>query len=75
MSLLCVVVNENSKSVCDKSEKLKCKFDRMTNSGKTMMESMEAFPDLLTPAQSHGMGKAKERMDREKNDGRGHLPG
>ena len=60
------IPDNNCVNCSDKSEKLKCKFDRMTNSGKTMMESMEAFPDLLTPAQSHGMGKAKERMDREK---------
>lgn len=50
----------------DKSERIKCKFDRMADEGKKMLETMEGVPDLFTPAQLHGIGKAKERMGREK---------
>jgi hypothetical protein len=38
----------------------------MADEGKKMLESMEGVPGLFTPAQLHGIGKAKERMDREK---------
>ncbi len=50
----------------DKSERIKCKFDRMADEGKKMLEALEGVPDLFTPAQLHGIGKAKERMEREK---------
>lgn len=46
--------------------RLKCKFDRMTIENKKMLDNMETLPDL-TSAQRHGIGKAKDRMDREKN--------
>ena len=50
----------------DQSERLKCKFDRMTVESKKVLDNMETLPNL-TAAQRHGVGKAKERMDREKN--------
>jgi hypothetical protein len=48
----------------DKSERLKCKFDRMAGKGKETLELLETS-GVLTPAQVQGVGKAKERMDRE----------
>ena len=50
----------------DQSERLKCKFDRMNDESKKMLDSIESMPNL-TSAQLHGIGKAKERMEREKN--------
>ncbi|MEN8161257.1 MAG: hypothetical protein ABFS41_14390 [Myxococcota bacterium] len=49
----------------DTSERLKCKFDRMAGKGKETMELLETS-NVLSPAQVQGLGKAKERMDRER---------
>lgn len=58
---------DNDCSSCtDQSQRLKCKFDRMTDDSKELLDNMETLPNL-TAAQRHGIGKAKERMDREKN--------
>lgn len=58
--------DNNCTNCIDTSEKLKCKFDRMAIEGKKTMELLEGVPGLLSPAQTHGIGKAKERMDRER---------
>jgi hypothetical protein len=66
-SLAATCSPDNDCSNCaDKSERLKCKFDRMTEDSKKVLDNMETLPNL-TAAQLHGIGKAKERMDREKN--------
>lgn len=57
--------DDQCSNCADQSERLKCKFDRMTDESKKMLDNMETLPNL-TAAQLHGVGKAKERMDREK---------
>jgi hypothetical protein len=58
---------ENNCGGCgDTAERLKCKFDRMASKGKETMELLDGIPGALTPAQSQGIGKAKERLDRER---------
>ena len=57
----------NCRDCPDQSERLKCKFDSMAEEGKKTMQLLQDVPGLLTPAQSSGMTKARERLDREKN--------